>query len=260
LLKLSSIRSLVNILNVFSTPFDAIKCRRLYYKKSSELNEVSLSVKEVRGKIVVRPNTTDAKVLLDTFYEKYHLPPVKLQDDAIILDLGTNVGYTMLHFANLYPKSRLYGVEMDIGNFMQAKKNLKRLGNQCNLIHAAVWSDDGRIKYDTQEEEWGFKVNYEDPKKEKSSFNEVPSKTLDTIFEEFNLKRVDYLKMDIEGAEKFVLERLGNWINIVKSMKIEIHPPAEFSTCLQTLEKYGFRCYKDDKHPSAIVAIKDNTQ
>jgi len=54
------------------------------------------------------------------------------------------------------------------------------------------------------------------------------------------------------------MEKPGKWTNIVKSMKIEIHPPAEVSTCLQTLENYGFRCYKDDKHWSAIVAIKEN--
>ena len=250
----------VRILSVFSTPFDFLKYRKLSGNKLINSKDVSLGIREAKNKVVLRPNTRDGVVFWDTFYNKYHIPPVQLRDDAIIVDLGANVGYTMVHFAHIYPKSHIYGVEMDFDNFMLAKKNLNDLGEQCMLIHSAVWSDDGHIKYDKNMHESGYHVQYNDSQKEKSILREVPAKSLNTIFSEFNLKRVDYLKMDIEGAEKFVLEKPDKWINIVRMMKIEVHPPADLDICLQTLKKYGFRCYKDDKHWSAIVAIKDEIQ
>jgi FkbM family methyltransferase len=255
--KLNKLKSITNYLNVFSTPFDALKFRKLYHNKLNDLKEVSLRVKEAKNNLVfARPNTTDAQVLWDTFYRKYHLPPIPLRDDAIIVDLGSNVGYTIMHFAFLYPKSHIYGVEMDLNNFELAKKNIGSFEPQCSIIHAAVWSNDGYIKYDGKGE-WGYKVLYDDSQKEMESCQQAPAKTLDTIFTEFNLKIVDYLKMDIEGTEKFVLENPGKWINIVKSMKIEIHPPADITSCLQILKNYGFNCYKDDNHPMAIIAIKN---
>ena len=49
--------------------------------------------------LLVRPGTTDAQVLDDTFVGLYHLPPIDLPDGAVVLDLGGNVGYTAAHFA-----------------------------------------------------------------------------------------------------------------------------------------------------------------
>ena len=220
----------------------------------------SLTRKMLNTGLGLRRNNSDLSVLYDTFYMKYHVTPVKLREDARIVDLGANVGYTMMHFAYLYPKSHIYGVEMDFDNFMLAKKNLSGLGEQCMLIQSAVWSADGHIKYDKKASEEGYKVQYEDSQKENTVLREAPAKTLNTIFSEFNLKRVDYLKMDIEGAEKFVLEKPDKWIEIVKSIKIEVHPPADLPTCFQTLKKHGFRCSKDDKHPMGIIAIRDEIQ
>ena len=46
------------------------------------------------------PSTQDAAVLWSTFHGRYHLPPTDLPQDCVILDLGGNVGYTVLHFAH----------------------------------------------------------------------------------------------------------------------------------------------------------------
>ena len=249
--------SLSNYLSVFSTPVDAFKFRKLRKNLMKEtISPISIRVRGAGNRaLLCRPNTSDHGVLWDTFYQKYHIPPCNLREDAIIVDLGANVGYTMVHLAHLYPKAHVYGVEMDIENFRIAKQNIAPFMDRCSIIHSAVWSENGEISYGGVETNAFSIVNNT---KNENKKNRIQAKTLDTIFKEFGLSRVDYLKMDIEGAEKFVLQHPENWIKNVKSMKIEIHKPANIDDCMKILEKHGFQCKKDDRHPSCIIAIRNS--
>jgi FkbM family methyltransferase len=252
------IGSVIRYLNVFLTPFDVVKFRKLYKDTTSEPNSLtSLRVKETKNHpLFCRPNTTDAQVLWDTFSRKYHLPPIDLDEDAVIVDLGSNVGYTMAHFAYLYPKSHIFGVEINSGNFEMAKKNLATLKDQCVIIHAAIWSENGMVSYGGNAE-WGYSIVRERDHNSNIE-HQVLAKTLDTIFQEYNLKKIDYLKMDIEGAEKFVLQNPEKWIKFVRSMKIEIHPPATFEECEEMLKRNGFSCTRDKLSTlPCIIAIKN---
>ncbi len=246
-----------NYLNVFSNPIDAWKFRKLWKNKikNSKL-PITLHVKDAAGHaLLCRPNTSDHGVLWDTFYHKYHLPPYKLGENANIVDLGSNVGYTMIHLASLYPDARIYGVEMDLENVSLAQKNLVSLNDRCKIMHAAVWFENTEISYAGGDAN-NFSIFNKIDDTAKKSTGVTPAKTLDGILDEFGLTSVDYLKMDIEGAEKVVLEDPSRWINRIKSMKIEIHKPANIDDCIEILKSYNFRCHKDNHHPSCIVAIR----
>ena len=43
------------------------------------------------------------------------------------------------------------------------------------------------------------------PAKGKESVEKVPTKTLTTLFEENDIKHVDFMKFDVEGAEDLIL-------------------------------------------------------
>ena len=205
-----------------------------------------------------RPGTTDLKVLLQTFHLKYHLPPIDLKPDCVIVDLGANVGYTMAHFAFLYPKSRIIAVELDKDNIEIASRNISFCQERCRLIHAAIWSTDGQVQYEG-DGEWGFHVLEGHPDI-KSNAKQAPARTIDSIFEEYNLDTVHYLKIDIEGAEANVFQGPMSWINHVQSMKIEVHPhfnpAATIENCMNALISYGFKCTKDNYHPQCVIAIR----
>src|SRR5205807_4490678 len=173
------IGSVIKYLNVFSTPLDVLKFRKLYKNTINDSNSlISLRVKETKNHpLFCRPNTTNAKVLWDTFSRRYNLPPIDLDEDAVIVDLGSNVGYTIAHFAYLYPKSRIYGVEMNSGNFEMAKKNLATLKDQCIIIHAAIWSENGMISYGGNAE-WGYSIVRERDHNSNIE-HQVQAKTLD---------------------------------------------------------------------------------
>ncbi len=53
--------------------------------------------------------------------------------------------------------------------------------------------------------------------------DEVNGITVDKIMKDFNLKKIDILKIDIEGAEKEVFQDTSFWIKKVNSIVIELH-------------------------------------
>jgi FkbM family methyltransferase len=251
-------KSLLNQLKVFSTVSDVVLYRRLCNSYILS-HPFTLRIRGAGGNpLWVRPGTTDLKVLWDTFHYKYHLPPFKLKSNCIIVDLGANVGYTVAHFANLYPDAYIVGVEMDKANYDIAVKNIYHLGLRCHLEHAAVWSNNQQVIYDA-DGEWGFhivnkKIN------SNSNFKSAPAKTIADIFREHKLTSIDYLKMDIEGSEAEVLKDPGEWLNSVRSMKIEVHPQfnpdATLKKCGEILKSFKFRFYEDDKHPQCLIAMR----
>jgi FkbM family methyltransferase len=242
---------------VFSTSGDIELYKSLRYAPQSVSEAASLRVRALDdASVLCRPRTTDAKVLWDAFYHRFHLPPKGLHPVRCIVDLGANVGYTAAHFAVRYPEARIVAVEMDSENAETCAANLTRLGlgARCELLRAAVWSHDGEVRY-SGNEAWSLHVasaNADDARE----YRCAPAKTLDTIFDESGLETVDYLKMDIEGAEAAVLCSPMAWADRVRVMKVELHAPATFTACAEALSRCGFRCVPDRFHPNCLVACR----
>src|SRR5262245_17737541 len=96
----SKVAGLLTYRRLFAGMSDVFAFRRLRHQRSSlPAAPVGFRIRALDGALqYCRPGTTDAMVLIDTFIEGYHLPPTTLRDDAVILDLGANVGYTMADF------------------------------------------------------------------------------------------------------------------------------------------------------------------
>ena len=78
-----------------------------------------LRVQALGCDIAVRQGTKDYCAVRDTFAGRYHLPPSGITPETI-LDLGVNIGMTMAHFAVLYRRARMIGVELDADNAASA--------------------------------------------------------------------------------------------------------------------------------------------
>jgi len=243
---------LFQVLRVFSTPSDWIRYYAILGDPVSRgKHPVPIKVRALGGiPVFCRPGTSDAHVLWDTFHGLYHLPPVSLAEHSTILDLGCNVGYTMVHFASLYPTARILGFEMDEENCQMAERNTRPFAARCKVVHAAVWKSAGEISYEGADPS-AFRVVVGGAPDRKR----VAAKTLGGIFEEFGLAHVDYLKMDIEGAESDVLGGGGSWTERVSSMKIEVHEQGDMERIRKILESKGFVCRADDRHWSCCVAV-----
>jgi FkbM family methyltransferase len=247
----------IKYMSVFSGPKDVFTYRRLkkFPEKCSEI--VSLKLRNLNGKeVFCRPNTSDAKVMWDVFYHGYHLPPYKLKDDCVILDLGANIGLTMVDLALRYPMARVIGVELDSENVELATYNIQCTGSQCQLIHAAVWFEDGEMFYPRKRgEEWGFRLIDRDGQLHTTG-QSVSALTIEAIMEKFGIKTVDFIKMDIEGAESEVLRADAKWLKHVHCLTLEVHAPATLYGCMAILREAGFDCRCSTKLHSALFAFR----
>lgn len=216
---------------------------------------IEVRIKSLGNKSVfARPGTEDYLTLYYVFYNRFHLPPAPLPDSPVILDLGSNCGYTISHYKHLYPCARIIGVEMDEDNLALARQNVGGLEN-VELLHGAVSHKDGIVSYNKQAKEDAYRIEYGEVTNPKT----VAALTIPSIIQRFGLSRIDFLKLDIEGEEVNVFDAAQDlsWLDAVKSLNMEVHAePSVLQNMLAVLQQRGFRAWKDTHHWSAIMAVR----
>jgi FkbM family methyltransferase len=248
----------------FSSFTDVSAAMRLSNNKTEQSeSKIALHPRALGGKtIYCRPGTTDWVTLRSVIEEQYHLPPVECNHLSCIVDLGANVGYTVAHFAYLYPDSRIIAVEMDQGNYELAKENILHWRERIMLIHAAIWSSNSEVAYDCDALQDAYKIKANSSESHISTQTDnhlkvVSAMSMDRLIEQFNIKHIDYLKVDIEGAEKeLFLSSSLDWLSRVTALKVEVHRPQDMDMYHKALVAAGFITYKDDHHWSTVVAFR----
>lgn len=171
--------------------------------------------------------------------KSYHFKPKSKH--PVIYDCGTNIGLSCLYYALNYPDSRIEAFEPDPAIFTIAKTNLSQLSNCTIHLHeAAVWKSNGKLTFFQHDVDGGSLTSAGDA-------NTVEVATID-LLEKLNQEtHIDFLKMDIEGAEHAVLMHISPVLSKIESLFIEYHSyPNEaqhLSEILGLLEKNGFRYY-----------------
>jgi FkbM family methyltransferase len=214
---------------------------------------VPLSIRQLNGQSVwVRPGTSDVRVLWDCFFKQYQLPPMPIDEQATILDLGANVGYTAASLGVRFPKARIIGVELDAANVIQAKRNTTFLGDRCTIVHAGIWHELTTIAYEGHTE---HALHISDAPADHASHT-VQTITMPMLMERFGIDHVDYVKMDIEGAEAHVLENAVDvsWLSRIINMNVEVHKPATIQGITEVLRANGFDHLTQPTHWSAVIA------
>ena len=226
----------------------------------SGLDVVDLRIRQLDGQpIRIRTNGTDAEVLYTTFVQQFHLPPVgfALDESSIIFDLGANIGCTMAHFAQRFPGVTIVGVEMDQANAALARHNTRN-DRQCQLVEGAVWVQDGEVQYAyAATNQDGYRASEEVPDASAENIRHAKAYSLQTLCDNYAPDRmIDFVKMDIEGAERRVLSENTDWAQRVRCIKVELHD-YDKATCIADLTRLGFRAIPDDHDHNSVLGIRD---
>ncbi len=196
-----------------------------------------------------RQGTSDIAALWEVFIAReYSIPADVTGPVRTVLDLGANVGYSMLYFAKQYPASRVVGVEPDRDNALLARRNTERLQQRCTVIEAAAWDRDTYVGICRDGPEYSFYVQEETMLLPAS----VEAFKVSTLMRMGGLEHVDLLKVDIEGAERAVFSTLKHWAHRVSCIICELHGDYSFEEFEKTLHTSGFASLR----PAAVPGLK----
>ncbi len=171
-----------------------------------------------REPILARGGSSDLHVFEKVFVrEEYRC---FLPEARRIVDLGANVGYAALYFAQRYPEARVIAVEPDPANCALLRRNTARRPSIIP-IQAAVWSRRTRLRIANPEDaSWSRRVA-EQPD---GGVDGVPAITMAEILAISGDGPIDILKIDIESAEKELFDDPeAAWLDRVHVIIIELH-------------------------------------
>jgi FkbM family methyltransferase len=126
---------------------------------------------------------------------------IKPEPNDIVLDCGAFIGETAMFFAHeTGPNGKVYSFEFEKGNIEIFNKNMSLnpdLASRIILIEHPVWENSETKLYYSNNGS-ASKIGFE-------NFGEEDSQTmtisLDQMVLKYTLKRVDFIKMHIEGSE-----------------------------------------------------------
>jgi len=204
------------------------------------------------GKLTLRKKGSDWEVFKQIFQYHEYGPLVKaLKLNGIvpnlILDLGANIGLTTIYLKKYHPEAEIICVEPDINNFNQLSLNTIYLPN-INLIHAAIWSKSTLLIEDMPfrgGDDWSksFREYPED-----SSIPTVSGITIEEILKKHSKLEIDVLKIDVEGAERFIFDETSSnlsFLEVTKVIAIEIHDEFNIREKINNiLRNYNFTLFE----------------
>jgi|SRR6185436_11091319 len=139
-----------------------------------------------------------------------------LKKGDIVLDIGSNIGFYATKISELIgDEGKVICFEPDTINFMHLQNTLKKKKNVC-LINKAVSDKSGKIQIYTSHR---LNVDHRTYKPEKfDSTYFIDAITIDEYLAED--PHVDFIKMDIQGAEIFALKGMKRILAENKKLKI----------------------------------------
>jgi FkbM family methyltransferase len=183
-------------------------------------------------------------IFLQKQYELHRKDVVcKAEPGDIVIDAGACWGETSLYFAfEVGETGRVISYEFIPSNIAVLEKNISTnplLAERITVVPNPIWSTSGQILYYV---DWGpgSRVSFE---KLRADFDDTQCETItiDDTVTRLSLPRVDFIKMDIEGAELHALKGAENTLRQFHP-KVAIslyHSLEDFKTIPRYLDSLG---------------------
>ena len=175
-------------------------------------------------------------------------------DRPFILDCGANVGLSVIYFKRLYPRSVITAFEADKEIFKLLQTNLKAFGyDDVEIINRAVWNGETELNFTSDGADGG----------RLSTESDRPDHVVKTVrLKNYLDHKIDFLKLDIEGAETQVLTDCADALYNVETLFVEYHSfdaePQTLHILVDVLAQAGFRLHVQALAPAAQPFVKRN--
>lgn len=167
-----------------------------------------------------RPGGSDVHLIKNIIYAEEYNINLRGMVPKNIIDVGANVGYTSVFFANTFPQANVLAFEPEDENFEMLQRNVAPYSN-ISAFKEGVWGRDAElVAAESSYDSWSFSLKESGEVDQKGKFKVVSvSNILNRISGD-----IDILKIDIEGAEiEIFTPEHADWLKRVKVIVIELH-------------------------------------
>ncbi|KLK90553.1 methyltransferase [Microvirga vignae] len=147
-----------------------------------------------------------------------HIISLLQKPNPVVLEIGCNDGTDTRRFLRLCPKAQLYCFEPDPRAAARFKKNMDLYLEKVKLFEIAISDRNGRTDFhpsngDGNAKEWDLSGSIRRPKNHLVEYDwvrfdhpiSVETRRLDDWCSEANLNTIDFIWMDVQGAESDVI-------------------------------------------------------
>jgi FkbM family methyltransferase len=205
-----------------------------------------------------RTHARNINLLFQEAYEVEHILPSLIDEDTVFVDVGAYMGFYTVYACRR--ARRVLAIEPNPMALAYLKANVA-LNNCHNTIVASKAASDKRgvvklriprparrgLILTTASIVWSFKEALE---------IDVEADTLDNIVDEAGLDTVDFVKIDVEGAEGLVVKGAERTLRKSRTILIEIWP--ENTWIISHLQALGYKLAKvvDHQHYKNYLFLK----
>jgi FkbM family methyltransferase len=194
--------------------------------------------------------------LKDIFEKKIYHFDAKGKDKPFVIDGGGHIGVSVLYFKMIYPHARILVFEPDPTSLKYLKLNVIQNNiTDVTIVEKGLFSEERKIRFVSDGSDGG-KISPH------SGNTEIAVTALSKYIEE----PVDFLKLNIEGAELAVFKEVSPRLKKVEQLVFEFHSFPEFHQnlheILEILHINGFRYvinhFDQEVNPRAVPPFNIN--
>lgn len=171
-----------------------------------------------------------------------------LKSGQVVVDLGAYSGLTSILFKEVVGEGgKVVAVDADKQNFAAIDLNLgnyfERTGQKIASLYGAVWNHNRGLEFSSEGCMGSSASSIVGDKR--GEIIRVPSYSLSEVAEKFELGTIDFLKVDIEGAEAVIFEDEKFFEKFRPKIIVEPHIVDAVETtgkCVRDLSRYGYEC------------------
>lgn len=173
---------------------------------------------------------------------------LNLEENAVIFDIGANVGVMTLQFSQMVPKGKVYAFEPTHYAYKKLTKNVSlnpQLAERIQTIQTFVTSPEKKDETIIAYSSWkidGSRAEKQHPIHGGTNMSTegVGAITLDDFCEKENIQRIDFVKIDTDGHEPDVFAGAKNTVS-------KFRPKIIFEIGLYVMKERGieFSFYND---------------
>ncbi len=157
----------------------------------------------------------------EIYFDGVYLDVFNQRKEMVILDVGANIGI-VTQYMRTYAK-KIYAIEPSSEHFEALKKN-KEFNHWDNVevFNLALADKNGKmILHQNQQNRTCHSLTLD----YKQGGEEVETMRIDTFLEKNKIKKVDFMKFDVEGAEEMILRSEGfkKAVSKIESFEVEFH-------------------------------------